>query len=101
MPTRQLRERVLTHLIHAQVDTFTNYAQGFIDYLKTVEGGLGEFPVEEMSTRTYINRSCLCLRMGLEICDLRACTGREGGRCEKEQRVSASGAASIDCHIGV
>jgi len=56
MPTRQLRERVLTHLIHAQVDTFTNYAQGFIDYLKTVEGGLGEFPVEEMSTRTYINR---------------------------------------------
>ena len=39
-----------------RLDTYTNYAQSFIDYLNTINGPIGEFPVEEMSTQQFTNR---------------------------------------------
>ena len=40
-----------------RLDTYTNYAQSFIDYLSTVTETIGDFPVEEMSTQNFTSRS--------------------------------------------
>jgi hypothetical protein len=53
-----------------KVDTYTNYAQGFIDYLQTTSGSMAAFPDAEYSTQKYKDKTG---------CD-HACNGTCGGR---------------------
>ena len=99
-----------------KVDTFTNYAQGFIDYLTDLSGNIGDFPVEEMSTRRYTNRfGCVHLengRCGVSTdasgtfvsailsseCQIPCGTGKRAKYTMHTQRPSDTGC--VDCSVG-
>lgn len=61
-----------------KVNTFTNYAQGFIDYLKTTSGGIAALPDAEYSTQKFkssagCDHACNGTCGGLK-CTVAACT---------------------------